>query len=412
MPLDALHRAVLRQRRRPHARSPDAVPLLRQGARTTSRSPPPSARRSATRSASRAAVQIRGDDVVVGGWLGDGATSSNDFHAGLNFAGVWKAPVVFVCQNNQWAISVPVGAQTASETHRRQGRGLRHAGPPRRRQRRAGRATSPRRPRWTARAAARARRFVECLTYRMGGHSSSDDPTKYRDEAEAKALGGARSAAAPPHLAHVRGPVEPYAGKRTTWPTAGREVTEAIARVEASAAVPVESLFDGRVGRGAARSWWTSANDCSARNPSDAARASRATRRRHGDRVLPARGDRLRPRRLRRGHPRRAARPQDGRHRGGPDRRRVPEHGVHPVQEPHLRLGPRGEDPARRPDGPHGRRRRGRREEAAGVEVRHREATHDRRRLPAEQERRDGDPRPRRVHVAERAHREGRGRRT
>ena len=49
-------------------------------------------------------------------YLGDGATSESDFHVAMNFAAVWKSPVVFLCQNNQWAISVPTSQQTASET--------------------------------------------------------------------------------------------------------------------------------------------------------------------------------------------------------------------------------------------------------------------------------------------------------
>ena len=62
------------------------------------------------------AAKIRGDKVVIIGYLGDGATSANDFHSGMNFAGVYKVPVVLFCQNNQWAISVPAAQQSASET--------------------------------------------------------------------------------------------------------------------------------------------------------------------------------------------------------------------------------------------------------------------------------------------------------
>ncbi len=188
------------------------------------------------------AVQIRGDDVVVGGWLGDGATSSNDFHAGLNFAGVWKAPCVFVCQNNQWAISVPVASQTASETLAAKAAaygmpGLRVDG-------------NDVLACYVAVKAAvdRARHgegptFVECLTYRMGGHSSSDDPSRYRDEDEAKSW-----EARDPLLRHRswleaeglwdRSREEDYLA------TAGRTITETIARVESSGSVPVESLYE------------------------------------------------------------------------------------------------------------------------------------------------------------------------
>ena len=62
------------------------------------------------------AAQYRGDDAVVMAYFGDGATSEGDFHEALNFAGVWHVPVVFVCQNNQWAISVPLKKQTHSRT--------------------------------------------------------------------------------------------------------------------------------------------------------------------------------------------------------------------------------------------------------------------------------------------------------
>ena len=62
------------------------------------------------------AARIRGDKVVTLGYCGDGGTSTEDFHVALNFAAVYKAPVVFVCQNNQWAISTPIALQTAAET--------------------------------------------------------------------------------------------------------------------------------------------------------------------------------------------------------------------------------------------------------------------------------------------------------
>ena len=61
-------------------------------------------------------IQYRGEDSVVMVYFGDGATSEGDFHEAANFAGVWHGPVVFVCQNNQWAISVPLKKQTNSRT--------------------------------------------------------------------------------------------------------------------------------------------------------------------------------------------------------------------------------------------------------------------------------------------------------
>jgi pyruvate dehydrogenase E1 component alpha subunit len=129
------------------------------------------------------AAKIRKDDVVVLGYMGDGATSSNDFHAGMNFAAVFKAPVIMFCQNNQWAISVPIHQQHAAETIAIKGKAY---GIP-----------SVRVDgndvlavyQVTKEAAARARRgegptFIEAVTYRRLGHSSSDDPDRYRDPKE------------------------------------------------------------------------------------------------------------------------------------------------------------------------------------------------------------------------------------
>jgi pyruvate dehydrogenase E1 component alpha subunit/2-oxoisovalerate dehydrogenase E1 component alpha subunit len=128
------------------------------------------------------AAKIRKEDTVMMGYLGDGATSSADFHAAANFAGVFKLPVVFFCQNNQWAISVPLSMQTASESIAIKARaygfpGVRVDGNDLLAVIAA-----------TREAVERARggggpTLVEALTFRMGGHSSSDDPTRYRDSA-------------------------------------------------------------------------------------------------------------------------------------------------------------------------------------------------------------------------------------
>jgi 2-oxoisovalerate dehydrogenase E1 component alpha subunit len=125
------------------------------------------------------AARIKGDDMVSLVYFGEGATSSNDFHAGLNFAGVNKVPVVFACRNNGWAISVPRERQTASETIAQKAiaygiRGERvdgndllavHGATVRARQR-AAEGGGP--------------TLLECVTYRIEGHSTSDDPRSYR----------------------------------------------------------------------------------------------------------------------------------------------------------------------------------------------------------------------------------------
>jgi len=128
------------------------------------------------------AMKIQGDHGRCAfGYMGDGGTSEGDFHVALNFAGVMKAPVVLICQNNQWAISTPGAVQTAAETIACKAIGY---------------GVEPLRADGNdvlavydvcRRAAAKARAgdgptFVELLTYRVSAHSSSDDPSRYRDE--------------------------------------------------------------------------------------------------------------------------------------------------------------------------------------------------------------------------------------
>src|SRR5256712_7742001 len=132
------------------------------------------------------AVQYRGDDAVVMAYFGDGATSDCDFHEALNFAGVSHLPVVFVCQNNQWAISVPLKKQTHSKTIAQKALayglpGIQVDG------------NDVLAVYAVAREAVdRARAgegptLIECVTYRLGVHTTADDPTKYRAEEEVRA---------------------------------------------------------------------------------------------------------------------------------------------------------------------------------------------------------------------------------
>ena len=128
------------------------------------------------------AMKIAGDTgKVCFGYMGDGGTSEPDVHVALNFAGVAKAPCVLICQNNQWAISTPGHLQTAAETIALKGIGygveaLRADGND------VFAVHSV-----VSYAADKARRgdgptFIELLTYRVSAHSSSDDPSRYRDE--------------------------------------------------------------------------------------------------------------------------------------------------------------------------------------------------------------------------------------
>jgi pyruvate dehydrogenase E1 component alpha subunit len=115
-------------------------------------------------------------------YFGDGATSEGDFHEGCNFASVFRAPVVFFCQNNQWAISVPVSEQTVAPIWRKADAygfpGVQVDGNDVLAVYLA-----------TKEAAERARAdgvptLIEAVTYRMGPHSTADDPSRYRTAEE------------------------------------------------------------------------------------------------------------------------------------------------------------------------------------------------------------------------------------
>ena len=124
-------------------------------------------------------LRLRKERGAVLAFFGDGATSSNDFHAGLNFAGVWRLPVVFGCANNQWAISVPVERQTAAASLAAKGDAYGVPG------RRVDGTDFVATYREFTRALAEARRgagpvLLELLTFRLTPHSSSDDPGRYQ----------------------------------------------------------------------------------------------------------------------------------------------------------------------------------------------------------------------------------------
>jgi pyruvate dehydrogenase E1 component alpha subunit len=129
------------------------------------------------------AAKYRRDGSIAITYFGDGATSEGAVHEAMNLAGVYNVPCVFFCQNNQYAISVPRQAQTASPTI-------------------AQKALAYGFPgvlvdgndifavyAVTREAVERARRgqgpsLIEAYTYRLGAHTTADDPTKYRDDAE------------------------------------------------------------------------------------------------------------------------------------------------------------------------------------------------------------------------------------
>jgi len=126
------------------------------------------------------AAKIKGEKSVVISSSGDGSTSQGDFHESLNFAAVYKAPVVFIIQNNHWAISLPVEKQTATSTLAEKA---------------AAYAIDAARVdgndvfavyKTVKKFADRARKdfkpaLIELVTYRMGDHTTADDATRYRN---------------------------------------------------------------------------------------------------------------------------------------------------------------------------------------------------------------------------------------
>ncbi len=189
-----------------------------------------------------AGLRARADPGVALGFFGDGATSANDFHAGLNFAAVYHLPVVFGCANNQWAISVPVERQTRSATLAAKGAAYGIPG-----ERIDG--TDFFRSYATLRdAIARARSgngptLIEFQVYRMTPHSSSDDPTRYQPRDW-----GARAASHDPVLRledwlRKNGQLDPELEGQIRV-EAERQVREAVAEAESAPPPRPESLTE------------------------------------------------------------------------------------------------------------------------------------------------------------------------
>jgi pyruvate dehydrogenase E1 component subunit alpha len=132
------------------------------------------------------AMKYKGDKAAALAYFGDGGTSEGDFHEGMNFAGVFKAPVVFICQNNQWAISVPRSRQTAAKTLAQKAvaygfEGIQVDGNDVFAVYKA-----------TKEALEKARggegpTLIECYTYRMSDHTTADNASRYRTKEEVEA---------------------------------------------------------------------------------------------------------------------------------------------------------------------------------------------------------------------------------
>lgn len=127
------------------------------------------------------AAKLRGEDLVALAYFGEGSTSSNEFHNGMNFASVFRVPAIMFCRNNHWAISIPADRQSATATFAEKGAayGMRYVRCDGNDVLAVVRAT---RDAVERASAGQGPTLIEALTYRMSGHSTSDDPTIYRTE--------------------------------------------------------------------------------------------------------------------------------------------------------------------------------------------------------------------------------------
>src|SRR5438034_2207325 len=188
------------------------------------------------------AFRLRREPRVAVCLFGDGATSKGDLWEAMNFAGVWKLPLVFVANNNQWAISVPLKLQTASATLAQKAIAAGFAGE----QVDGNDVLAVRAAAEEAIAAARAGggpRLIEAVTYRLGDHTTADDAARYR----------------PPEEVQTRWKEEPIARLRAylvsqkAWGKAQeeglaaecqKEIEAAIERYLASSPRAPETMFD------------------------------------------------------------------------------------------------------------------------------------------------------------------------
>jgi pyruvate dehydrogenase E1 component alpha subunit len=197
------------------------------------------------------AIQRRHDPIATITFFGDGATSSNDFHAGMNFAGVFRTPTIFFCQNNEWAISLPRDRQTMSKTLAQKADAYGFPGV----------VVDGDDVNAVYRTVSEARQraisgegptLVEAQVYRFGPHSTSDDPRRYRTDAQVSA-------------ARERDPIQMLrsklislkvfdeAGDQKLWEAARATLTSALEEAEKTPPLDPSSMFENVFARPTAR---------------------------------------------------------------------------------------------------------------------------------------------------------------
>lgn len=187
-------------------------------------------------------AKILGHKVITMVIFGDGASSRGDFHSGMNFAGVFKAPVVFILQNNGWAISLPAMRQTAAKTLAARGVGYGVPGV------RVDGNDVIAMYVTALEAAERARTgegptLIEALTYRLGPHTTADDPDKYRSREEVKLMERLDPIARFGKYLKGRG-IMSEKEEREIWKEWGEKIEKAVKRSYEKPPLPVEVIFE------------------------------------------------------------------------------------------------------------------------------------------------------------------------
>lgn len=187
------------------------------------------------------ASRYRKENAVTFAFTGDGGTSEGDFHESLNAAGVFKLPIVFIVQNNQWAISVPRSRQTASQTIAQKAvaygiRGIQVDG------------NDILAMYAASKEAAEVARggggptLIEAYTYRLGDHTTSDDARRYRLAAEAKEWEARDPLVRTMKLLYGRGVLDDSRTEKI-WEEARQFVEEAVSKAESHPGPSPEDVF-------------------------------------------------------------------------------------------------------------------------------------------------------------------------
>jgi len=188
------------------------------------------------------AARIRGDRIAVTAYFGDGATSKGDFHEAFNMAGVFNLPIVFICQNNQWSISLPVKQQTATKTLAQKAwaygfEGVQVDGNDVFAVYRATRAALEK-----ARSGA-GPTFIECLTYRIADHTTADDASRYRPASEVEEW-QRKDALLRVRLFMEKRGLWTEADEKSVWERARGTIDAAVAEAESAAPPEASDMFD------------------------------------------------------------------------------------------------------------------------------------------------------------------------